>query len=166
MNVLARLCGLLDKASIAAVAASLSGIFLITAGNAVLRYCWHINLLWAYDLLRVLFVFFVFFGIPVVYWRKNHARYTFLDDRVKGAAALILHEVIHIISALVFLVIVVESSQLAVNTWAQIMPASQIRAMWLYVPLALGSAVCLVQTVYFIIGEFVEAEGDAKEGAA
>lgn len=170
MKAFSRICDILDKAAILVVGATLSGIFLLTTGNAVLRYFFKTNLLWAYDLLRVLFLFVVFFGISVVFKRKNHARYSFIDNFVTGTVALVLREVIHALSALFFLVVVFESARLVVNTRAQIMPASQISAMWLYLPLLFGCGICLAHAVYFLVDELQDKDGrsagpDSEEAA-
>lgn len=165
MKTFARVCDALDMVAKAGVAAALSGIFLLTTVNAVLRYIFHINILWSYDLLRILFLFVTFFGIPVVYKRKNHARYVFVDSHLKGTPALVVHQVIHLLSAIFFLVVVVESANLIASTRVQIMPASRISAMWLYAPLFVGCAICLVQTLYFMAEELT-AETATPAGEA
>lgn len=156
MKYIEKICTFYDHISKLTTMISLGSIFLLTIVNAALRYCFSVNLLWAYDWLRVLFLFFVFFAIPIIYKMQAHAKFVFLESKFTPFMAYCVHMVTYFLSAILFAVVVWKGLILSFSTRQQILPASGISAMWLYLPLVFGMAVTLHHTLLFIVQETAE----------
>lgn len=132
--------------------------------NAILRFTVDLNLLWAYDVCRVLFMFFVFFATAVVYRRGLHAKFVFIEERLPKKVALVIHTIFNLMYLAIFAVISVFAAQLSYTSRTQTQPASGLSAALYYVPLCLAFFVCFCFTIEFIIADFSKNKAFVTEG--
>lgn len=110
----------------------LAGMFVITIINVCLRYFLDVNLLWAYDILRVLFVGFVFFAASIVTFRREHASFVFVKNKLPAKGRYLLDILENIFIALFYGITAYYGCHLCFNVASQKMPASGISAALLY----------------------------------
>ncbi len=110
----------------------LIGMFVITIINVCMRYFLDVNLLWAYDMLRVLFVGFVFSAASIVSFRREHASFVFLKNKLSVKGRYIFDILENIFVAIFYGVTAYFGYHLCLNVASQKMPASGISAALLY----------------------------------
>lgn len=129
-------------------------IFVIVFGSAVLRYLFELNILSSYDWARVLFIWFCYFGMTIVYKQRDHSKFVFIEQKLRGIIKTTNNTVIHLISLFFFIVVAYTGTSLSYTTRGQKLPASGIGAMWLYIPIALSSAIAVIYTIYRLCEDF------------
>lgn len=163
MDVLRKISKGLNKGALIFGGVLLAAMFGLTIVNVFLRKLFGVNILWQYDVLRVLFVGFVFTSAAIVTYNDQHVRFVFISNRLPMAFKRfesILENVVNILfSGLIFYF----GLRLTINVSNQKMPASGISAAFLYVLLVLSMAVmafhCIVKLLDAIAGH-VEVEKD------
>ena len=134
----------------------LAGMFLITIVNVFLRYFFDVNLLWAYDVLRVLFVGFVFFAASIVTFRREHASFVFVKDRLPVKVRYVLDILQNICMTAFYALVAWYGYHLCVNVSNQKMPASGISAVLLYVLMMIAVVVMGIHCLVTIASDTME----------
>ncbi len=148
------------------IAASLLtlGMFALTVANVFLRYFFDINILWAYDVLRVLFVGFVFLAAAMVSYRREHAKFVFVYDKLPVWGRYVVDVLQNVATVVFFGAVVYYGAKLCVSVSNQKMPASGISASLLYIPMVLSMLIICVHAAAQIAEDTVAAFGAGTEG--
>ena len=141
----------------------LAGMFLITVVNVFLRYFFNINLLWAYDVLRVLFVGFVFFAASIVTFRREHASFVFVKGKLSFKTRYVLDVFTNMSTALFYALVAYYGYHLCVNVSNQKMPASGISAVFLYVLLVAAVAIMSIHSLIAIVVDTQNLKPEEKK---
>ena len=123
------------------------GMFGITVVNVFLRYFFAINILWAYDVLRILFVGFVFLAASMVCYRREHARFVFFYDKLSTTGKYIIDVLENVTTVVFYGAVVYFGVKLCISVSNQKLPASGISAVFLYVLMILAIAIMCVHAI-------------------
>ena len=146
----------------------LFAMFGLVVVNVFLRKIFEINILWQYDLLRVLFVGFVFISASIVTYHDQHVRFVFFLDRMPSAMKRVESVLENVIFASFGGLVFYFGVRLTKNVANQKMPASGISAALLYVLMVLSMAVICLHSLVKILDAIAnrrrateESEGEA-----
>lgn len=164
MALLKKICDALDRLSGFICALMILSLTALVVVNTALRFLFELNLLWAYDVCRVLFMFFVFFAAAVVYRRGLHAKFVFIEERLPKTVARVIRTLFHVMYLFIFAVISLSAGKLSWSARMQVQPASGLSAGLYYLPLCLAFLICLFFTVEFLAND-LGFKTKAKEAA-
>lgn len=165
MALIRKACNALDNLSKFICMLMLILITALVVVNATLRFSIGINLLWAYDVCRVLFMFFVFFAVSVVYKKGLHAKFVFIEERLPKTIALYVHTIFHFLYLITFAVISIFAAQLSYTSRTQMQPASGLSAALYYIPICIAFFICFCYTIEFILDDFSNRKTADMEGS-
>ena len=163
MGVLRKISQWLNKFAFVFACILTGGMFGITVVNVFLRYFFFINILWAYDALRVLFVGFVFLAASMVSYRREHARFVFFYNKLSKIGKYIVNVLENVTTAVFFGAVVYFGAKLCISVSNQKLPASGISATLLYVLMILAMAIMCVHAIAHIAEDTVAIFGEKKE---
>jgi len=159
MDILRKISFWADKFSFIVTCLLTAGMFGITVANVFLRYFFSINILWAYDVLRVLFVGFAFFAASMVSYRRTHAKFEFFYAKLppKGKYAVNVFE--NVATTALYGTVVYYGTKLCISVSNQKLPASGISATFLYALMLLAMVIMCVHAITHIVEDTVAAFG-------
>jgi TRAP-type C4-dicarboxylate transport system permease small subunit len=134
-------------------------MFLIVLFTASFRYLFRISFVGAYDWSRVLFVWCIFLGVSIVYRQQAHSKFVFIESCMKGTLALINSLILNLLSTGFFIVVIYTGIKLCYSARIQKLPASGISALWLYLPIVIGSVIILLHSLVFLCQDIKRALG-------
>ena len=141
----------------------LVAMFGITIANVLLRKAFEINILWAYDVLRALFVGFVFFAASVVTYRREHANFVFVLEKLPLKGQHLFQAFSNIVAAVFYGVVGYYGYHVCVNVFGQKMPASGISATLLYVLMEAAMIIMALHCLIAALDYFMKMKEEGKE---
>ena len=136
------------------------GIFICTAGLCILmtlvivfRYVLNSPLLWSDELLRFLFLWGIYLGIPYLYIKNELTKVDYFYNKMP----LKLKKVVNIINQLlilIFLIIMLPATIEVAKTYTRPMPSLHIKGYYLFLSCTIGIGLMLVHHVISLIRIF------------
>ncbi|MCM3759943.1 TRAP transporter small permease subunit [Alkalihalobacillus oceani] len=129
-------------------------MFINVFGTAALRYVIGISFVGSYDFARIFFLWCTFFGACIVFKQKEHSRFEFFYIRTKGMVRKTIDVLCNLLYVGFFCMILVVGTRLTISISTQVLPASGVSAVWLYLPIVLAAFVMLVHVLNFLYTDF------------
>jgi TRAP-type C4-dicarboxylate transport system permease small subunit len=95
----------IQKALSAVLIAFIAVMAVLMFTQVVLRFCFGNSFAWAEELLRFMYIWLVFLGLPVAVYYNDLTRFDVLQQSFKGTPKKILETCIHLISNVMFYII-------------------------------------------------------------
>lgn len=165
MNTIRLLSDGIDTVCRWALIALLAVILLVIAGSILLRQLLGLHFIGSYDLSRILFIWGVFLGAGVAYKQELHTRFTIVATRLTPPGQIRLNILINGLCLVLLVILGYPSIQLAYSARIQTLPASDINAVWLYLPVTAGAFTMIVHALYLLFRDMHSLGGsDSPRG--
>lgn len=136
---------------------------LLVIAEVVARYLLNSSMGFSNELSRVLFVWTIFLGMPLVLSRGRHVGITILDRILPASGARGMIRVSFVASLLALAVVFYKSIELAAGNWDQTLNTIPVTAGVYYLPIPIGIGLTILFLAYMtLIGtrQFIEDEED------
>lgn len=134
---------------------------LIVALQVFCRYILNHSLFWSEELARYLLVWLTFLGATAAYYHRIHPGIDILTQRLNQKMQKLCRILVHLISLVLFFVMIYHGAQFAYFVRAQISPALALPKWIIFIIIPVSGTIFLVHCLSFLVNEFVERHHDS-----
>ncbi|MCM3715362.1 TRAP transporter small permease [Halalkalibacter oceani] len=138
-------------------------MFINVFSTAALRYVLGISFVGSYDFARIFFLWCTFFGACIVFKQKEHSRFEFFYIKTNRMIRRAIDLLSNLLYVGFFCMILVVGTRLTVSISTQVLPASGVSAIWLYLPIVLSAFVMLVHVLNFLYDDFFGPRNEEED---
>lgn len=135
---------------------SMGVVFVVTFIQVISRYCFQLNIPWSTDIIRITFIYTVFFGAAIGMKEKGHLCMDLFMSMLSKRAQTYAGMAINIVLIAFLLFIVVYGIQFTLGAAAQSMPYLQIPISLLYAAIPVNAVFMIFYLVLHIAGQIKE----------
>jgi len=135
---------------------SMGVVFVVTFVQVISRYCFQLNIPWSTDIIRITFIYTVFFGAAIGMKEKGHLCMDLFMNMLSKRAQTCAGIIINIVLIAFLLFIVVYGVQFTLGASAQSMPYLQIPISFLYAAIPVNAVFMIFYLVLHIAGQIKE----------
>lgn len=135
---------------------SMGVVFVVTFIQVISRYCFQLNVPWSTDIIRITFIYTVFFGASIGMKEKGHLCMDLFMNMLSPRAQIYAGVIINVVLIAFLLFIVVYGIQFTLGATAQSMPYLQIPISLLYAAIPLNAAFMIFYLGLHIAGQIKE----------
>jgi TRAP-type C4-dicarboxylate transport system permease small subunit len=129
------------------------GMAIIVSAQVVSRYLLNHSLFWSEELARYILVWLTFLGASVAYYRKAHPGINLLSSRVGPHLRKINTIIVHVISLVLFMVMIYQGIAFSVFVRAQISPALSLPMWMIFAIIPISGLLFTCHCLYFLAVE-------------
>jgi TRAP-type C4-dicarboxylate transport system permease small subunit len=121
--------------------------FIMVCINVFSRYLLKTPILASIELSRIFFIWSCFFAAGITFYRQGHIVISFITDLIPSPVRKWTGFIIEMLTAVFFAGLLIWSVEVVVRIWNSEFPILGISQSWLYVPLAVISAIMLLFSI-------------------
>lgn len=133
---------------------------IIVAVQVFFRYVLNQSLFWSEELARFILVWLTFFGASVAYYRQANPGVDFLYAKMSPSIRKASTVLIHLVSIVLFCVMIFYGCQFAYFVRLQISPALQLPKWMIFSIIPMSGLVFLLHGLTFLLNEFKRGSRD------
>lgn len=147
---------ILDKSVDTVAAVSLFCVFIVILAQVVSRYVFQLNIPWSTDVIRIAFIYAIFFGATIGFREKGNLNIDLLFSLLGNRHRMFLSIFINVIIGAFLIFLVVKGMQFVINSGAQYLPYLQLPISALYIAIPLNAFFMLYYLAYHIMEQLTE----------